>query len=323
MTNSMYSVCATSLSQMLRFDRTTVWQAFTALLMPVTEAAWPLGGVEGDGADFALANDANNAVRAVNELLDDGAQVSITTEDSGGANGLPVGTFLVSDTSAAALANVAQKYNVTFSAHSSTPTAKPLHPATIAVDTNVDLRFVLKSLGFSFGPIDATAGLEGYDVVVSGSTTGATGAIEDYVAAGGGYVGVGAGGVRGPLAGLLPVDVDVTTASDNNALVHATFREDGLVAAGFETDDYAFVYGPLWFTEVGQGVAVDASYGSQPDWYVCGYWRDRDRAMGRPAVVSGSYGAGRVVFVGFSPAFRAYPEGTYRLLANAIWYAME
>jgi hypothetical protein len=34
-------------------------------------------------------------------------------------------------------------------------------------------------------------------------------------------------------------------------------------------------------------------------------------------------GKGKVVYIGFAPTFRAYPEHTYRLLANAIWYGMK
>lgn len=37
----------------------------------------------------------------------------------------------------------------------------------------------------------------------------------------------------------------------------------------------------------------------------------------------GPAGSGKVVYIGFAPAFRAYPEGQFRLLANAIWYGMK
>jgi hypothetical protein len=29
------------------------------------------------------------------------------------------------------------------------------------------------------------------------------------------------------------------------------------------------------------------------------------------------------VYIGFEPAYRGYPEGQYRLMANAIWFGVK
>jgi hypothetical protein len=36
-------------------------------------------------------------------------------------------------------------------------------------------------------------------------------------------------------------------------------------------------------------------------------------------VISGARGVGEIVFIGFAPTFRAYPEHHFRLIANSIW----
>ena len=43
---------------------------------------------------------------------------------------------------------------------------------------------------------------------------------------------------------------------------------------------------------------------SDPDWFICGYWRDRSAVAGKPAVVSGTVGQGKVVYSG---SFAATP----------------
>jgi hypothetical protein len=320
MTNSMYSVCATSLPELLGFDRVIFAQPLTVPATPVTTATWPCGGVApGAGDRFLLAGDSNEAVRAVNGLLDSGATVKVTTSTTATA---PAGTFVISGATTSTLSGVASKYRVDLTPTTAAPTAtKTLHPVKLGVYATSDARWILDGLGFHCTTLGATSSLSGVDVVVGNRTALSASTLKTYVKGGGGYVGIGFDGTSGPLGNLLPVTLNVTNAYDNNALVKARFRNDGLVGAYFRADDTAFVYRPVWFTSVGAGVTVDAWYGSSADWYICGYWRDRAGAQGQPAVVSGTCGQGRVVYVGFEPAFRAYPEGSFRLMANAIWFA--
>jgi hypothetical protein len=322
LTNSMYSVCATDLPELFGFDRAIIGQPFAALLVRVSTADLPPGGVAGGaGTQYLLANDSNNAVAAVNELLDDGATIKITTAQSAG---VPAGTFVVSGVAPAALAAIGGEDHVTFTPTSAPPAdTKTLHTVKLAVDAGTDVKFVLRNLGFHVTSIGATASLAGYDAVVNSSNALNSSNVKAYVKAGGGYVGLGYGGAGGPLGNLLPVSINVTNAYDNNALVRAGYRSGGLVGADNSAADWAFVDRPVWFTSVGAGVSVDASYRSDPDWYLCGYWRDRAGAAGKPAVVSGAVGSGKVVYIGFAPTYRAYPEGQFRLLANAIWYGMK
>jgi len=323
MTNVMYSVCATSLPQLLGFDRAIFAGPFnTGSLTRVSTAAWPTGGLAaGDGEQYLMANDSNNAVRAANELLEAGATVKITTSTTAAA---PAGTFVVGGTTSSTLGAVATRNHVVVTPTTAGPTAaKTLHPVKLGVYGTADVRWILSGLGFDFTTLGATSSLSGYDVVLGNRTALSASNVKRYVQAGGAYVGVGYDGTSGPLGNLLPVTINVTNAYDNNAIVGARYRNSGLVGAYFKSQDYAFVYRPLWYTSVGSAATVEAWYGSDPDWFVSGYWRDRAGAQGKPAVVSGSYGTGRVVYIGFEPAYRGYPEGQYRLMANAIWFGVK
>ncbi len=91
---SMYSTCATNLTQLFGFDRVIVDEALGEIaLTPVTETA-PAGEVFGEGECYLLANESVEAVKMVNDLLDAGVTVEITTAASEAA---PLGTYVVVD----------------------------------------------------------------------------------------------------------------------------------------------------------------------------------------------------------------------------------
>ncbi len=68
----------------------------------------------------------------------------------------------------------------------------------------------------------------------------------------------------------------------------------------------------------------DAAYNDT--YFTAGFWQIGDPtgleiadAAGKPIVVHGMYGDGRVTFIGPMAAFRAHTEGSFRLLANAVY----
>ena len=318
LTNSPYSVVATNLPELLGFDRVAVKTPFAVTLVPVGDL--PTSAVP-QASQYVLADDTNGAVEAVNALLADGATVRITTA---AASGLPVGTFVVSGASHGTLTALSGEYHITFTPRVSVPVpTKTLRPPKLAVASDAATRSTLSGLGFDFTSIRATSSLTGYDVVVGSNTSLSASNVKAFVNGGGTYVAVGYSGMSGPLGNLLPVTLNVTNDYASNALVRARYDRSSLVGAYFAADDWAFVYRPVWFTSVGAATSIDARYRNDPDWYICGFWGDRAKAAGKPAVVSGAVGKGKVVYIGFAPTFRAYPEHTYRLLANAIWYGLK
>ena len=104
-----------------------------------------------------------------------------------------------------------------------------------------------------------------------------------------------------------------------NAIVEVEYNSGDAMAAGFPTDDYAFVYRSVWFTELG-GLDETAWIGDG-DFLVSGFWEEWETsgADGAPIVVHGQYGDANVALIGLNNTFRGHPENTFRLLGNAIF----
>ncbi len=303
----MYSVCATNLTQLFGFDRVAADEPLDDVpLAPVGDTAAP-GAVAGDGECHLLGNDSVEAVKVVNALLDAGVAVEITTAPCDAA---PLGTYVVRGAPLDLLEELAAAHRVRFTGAALPPETKALHDVKLAVAGGADTRFVLRELGFDFDVVGTDAALGDYEVFVNNSTGFTATKVKAYVTQGGGYVGLGYAGTASNLGRLLPVRFGATALSGANAIVRASFESESLVGAGFSADDWGFVSRPVWYTKLGPGVTVEARYGDQDDWYVCGFWAKRDAARGKPVVISGTRGAGEIVFIGFAPTFR---------VANSIW----
>lgn len=320
--SEMYDISAWQLPELWGFDAIPVDAPFDASLAGISKPNYPAGAVEGDGPAYVLPNNTNNSVKAVNELLKKGFAVQVATAQGAG---VPAGTFVIPAAQNGLkreLKSLAGEYHLTFTP-GDIPTAglETLKAARVAVYGDAAITFALRGLGFDVTPVTSTADLAGYDVLIGSASTTTGAAVKSFVQGGGGYVGIGRYGLSGDLGTMLPV----TWAyghSDDNGIIRARFRPEGEVAAYYAGNDYAFVYRPLWFESVGQDVEVDAWYG-QGDFFVAGFWPDREPAEGRPAVVSGTYGNGRVVYMGIQPAFRAHTEYTFRLLSNSIFSCLK
>jgi hypothetical protein len=95
------------------------------------------------------------------------------------------------------------------------------------------------------------------------------------------------------------------------------------VAAGYPADGFAFVYRSTWFTDW-DGLDVSASI-ADGDFLVAGFWPSwqTSGAAAMPIVVHGTEGASDVTLIGFDATFRAHPEESFRMIANAIYDGLE
>jgi len=315
--SSMYDICAWSLPRLWGCTATPVDKPVTAALVEVTGPIQAAASVLGEGPRYALDNDSNAAVRAVNAMLREGLAVFVDPDEDG--DEVALGDFVVAadrDT----VADVADRFRIDFeSCDVQDDGLKRLHSAKVAVSAPADVLFALRALGFDAAPLAADDSLAGYDALV-GADSGLEGTpVKQYVEGGGSYVGVGVRGMSGFLGRLLPVKWTAAGSADNG-IVRLDYVPGSVTAAGYTMDDFAYVYKPVWFTDLGDGVSVVARYDDDP--FVAGFWPGSETAAAAPAIVSGSCGKGDVVLIGVRPAFRAHPEHTFRLLANAI-YASE
>jgi hypothetical protein len=179
-------------------------------------------------------------------------------------------------------------------------------------------------------PADVTAGrLSGLDTLLvpdgpapaAYDALGADGrtALQKWVNDGGRYVGW-TGGTR------LAARLGLTTAVLRDAksdVPGSLFRVDvsgkSPLAQGVGATAWQFYISDTVMTEQDPArVAVSYPAATSPDWFVSGYQRGGEELGGTAAVVDEPIGKGRTVVFGGEPNFRAFSDGTAKLLFNAM-----
>jgi hypothetical protein len=305
---------------------------------PITKAGVPRGSFEGGkAAAYAYLPTSNAAVRATNELLDQGVALSRVEESfADGGRDFPAGAIIV-PADASLARRLANEYALDVSALKEAPDGLvSMRPQKVAVYNGADAGATeaLKQLGFSYDMVSSSAinggALDDYDVFINQgmrwNNLNADGraSFTDWYDAGGDYVGLAYRGRSVDFA----VDAGITTVaydyiSGNNAIVGIDYDVTDPVAAGYPEQGYAFVNGPVWFTAL-DGLDVAASI-ADGDFLVAGFWPDwrTSGAAGMPIVVHGEDGASDLTLIGFDAVFRAHPEESFRLIANAIYNGLE
>ena len=308
---------------------------------PIKSADRPEGEVVGspNPAAFAYLPTSNEAILATNGLLEKGESLSRAAQpfvDSDTYFG--TGTFVLPVDEAGDLAladELARRYGLQVFGLDEVPgDAYTLHQPLLAVLADEGTTWFLDTYGFDYHAI-STAGINGgldlsaYDLLLiqsalgEGLNRGGTAALESFFAGGGDYVGIGRVGVDASILFGLAPDVQYTSQS-GNGIVRVTYDPDDPVSAQYPEDSYAFVYRPTFFTDTG-GLPVSASMGAGDDFFVSGYWSgwDSSGAAGQPVVLHGTAGSSTVTLIGIDPTFRAHPEHTFRILANAIYSSLD
>jgi len=316
--------------------RVIVEDEFTVASSPVNKADKPAGSVTGRQAGgYAYEPTSIAAYQATNALIDRGVTVWRATaafEDRG--NSFGPGTFIVPADSSLA-SELANQHALDLFAISGPPaSAVVMEKQRIAVYADEYTRYALELLGFDFDTVstgDINAGVvENYDLFLNysrswnGLSNVGRASLTAFFAAGGDYVGLRVTGIGlAKSAGILDIDY-LSASSSNNAIVKVAYNTDDSVAGGFLENDYAFVYGPAWFTRLGAGVKSSAALGAG-DFVVSGYWVDwqASGAESKPVVVHGSSGDSDTTLIGLDSTFRAHPENSFRLLANAIYQGLD
>jgi hypothetical protein len=272
--------------------------------------------------------------QATNEMLRQDVPLYRTTapfEDSGRAFGSGM-VLLPGDSS---LANqLANRYALDLVGIDSVPpNAVQMYPQRIAVYGDSGVAHALEQLGFEYEMLSLSTDLDldNFDVFVNQSlrwsqlSGGGPAEFTDFFADGGDYISLGNRG-QGVGFALDAGIVDVDFAADpSNAIVRMSSVGDSDITSGFGTDSTVFVYRPVWFTRLGDGVEVAANYASD-DFLVAGYWPDwpTSGAAGSPMIVYSTHNdTGDSVLLGLDSTFRGHPEDAFRLLGNAIYHGLD
>jgi hypothetical protein len=301
-------------------------RALPVITVPVS-AARPTGGVSAaPGRDLLLTLASERDVRAANALLEQGIPARWTA----------TGSLVVPAEHRRAVATAAERYGVRFTAAPPNAGATTARRPVIAAAVAADELFTLRDLGFdvrtvSTAVLNGGADLAGVDVLLvssglsyAGLNAAARARVDTFLATGG-VVTRGATGARfNTDAGLLPVTA-VAGRGDANGVV-AVDNGPGLLGAGAMPN--AFVFSPLYFTNVGAGVTVEQRYRAGNP-LVAGHWLPNasgtggpQQAAGQASVVSGVAARGTTTALfGTEPLFRNHPKGTFAQVARAAFWA--
>jgi hypothetical protein len=306
----------------------------------VNKADVPKGSLEGGQAGaYAYLPTSIAAFQATNDMLNRGValyRASQSFEDDGRDFG--AGAIIVPNDPALANELANQWHLDVFSIAQIPEGAIPMRKQSIAVYGNAEVDYCLKTLGFAFDELsrnDLNAGMiSGYDVFLnyglrwSQLNGDGQASFTSWFDNGGDYVGFSYRGRPAQFAMDAGIaDVDYETLTSYNAIVKIDYTPGDSIAAGFRQEDYAFVYYPVWFTNLGDSVEVSATYGAG-DFLISGFWADwpSSGAAGMPAVVHGSNGDEGIqdfTLIGMDVTFRGHPENTFRIVGNAIYNGLD
>ncbi|MGE5720492.1 MAG: hypothetical protein ACM3XQ_11500, partial [Nocardioidaceae bacterium] len=175
----------------------------------------------------------------------------------------------------------------------------------------------------------ATGALDDVDVLVvpSGSDSTAASALgaagqqtlKEWVAEGGTLVTLRDSSRLATRLGLTSATYDNPTSDVPGSLVRVELDPASPLAQGVGETAYAmYEYDFVWTVADPSAAPVRYPSASDPDWFVSGFAEGEEQLHGKAAVVDEAYGDGRVVLFGFEPNYRAFTDGTAKLLRNAI-----
>ncbi|HET6562392.1 MAG TPA: M14 family zinc carboxypeptidase [Marmoricola sp.] len=175
-----------------------------------------------------------------------------------------------------------------------------------------------------------TGGLTGIDTLVipQGSESEAAAAlgeagqtaIVDWVEAGGTLVTLRQASRLAADLGLTSATYEDPTSDIPGSLIRMEIDRGNPLSKGVGRTAYAmYEYDDVWTTTKPGTVAARYPAAGDRDWFVSGFAEGEEQLHGTAAVIDEAYGEGRVVLFGFDPNYRAFTDGTAKLLTNALF----
>lgn len=311
-------------------DAVRVEDALAVQTVAIQAADPPQGSLSSSLAQmYAFQPTSLAAYQAVNALLEREAAVYRLDEAyAEGSLSLPASTFLIPGDPALAT-ELVTGWALDLVVLDSSPAALTLlHKPAVAVSGDSGVRVALDRLGFDVtfvSSYDLNQGaLAEYDLFINAGTSWSSlnvkgkAYFQSWLANGGDYLGLGRSGASlATQSGSIAASYSL---ADANAIVRVDYTPGGLLSAGFPAQGSAFVYYPVWFSDLGSDVVVAGSYASGA-FLISGYWPDwpDSGAAGAPVIIHRTSGESLITLVGLDITFRGHPEDTFRLLGSAIF----
>ncbi len=292
------------------------------------------------------------AYQAANLLLDKGFPVYRATagfQDKEQA--FETGTFIIPiwELSADLPAVLSQGFKLDLHSLGSVPeNAILLKDQAIAISEDPALAYCLDALGFDYEMLTddhinmaTLADIDRYDLFINSAIYWHVDpetpyaryydALDDngkavmtaFLESGGDYIGFYDVGCAFALeAGAVAAAISVV--EDHDGIIAIDYDAAHPVGAGYGHPSHAFVYGPTWFDNLGQGVSPVATVGTG-EFFVSGYWPGwrESGAAGMPIIVHGQKETQDTILMGIDPAFRGHPRGSFPVIANAIFSCLD
>jgi hypothetical protein len=303
---------------------------------PVIKAKAPKGSMDfRSGNYFAYQPSSIAAFQATNDFLALGITVFRATESfSDYYRTVNVGTFIIPK-DWALVSDLVKKYKLdVFTIRTLPTTAMQLTNQRVAVYADEGTTYCLRELGFAYDELttdnlNSGIDLSQYDVLIQSKkgwlnslNNNGKSTLKDFIEAGGDFIGAGSGGASfAESTGLFEITF---LGADGNGIVNIDYDPSAPVAAGFREDSYAFVYDPVWFSDLSATFEIVASL-DDGDFFVSGFWPDwkNSNADGKPIIVHAEENSQDITLIGSDPTFRGHPRDDFRVIGNAIYSGLE
>jgi hypothetical protein len=348
---AMYDISSYSFPELCGFNAIAVSKSFSATLSDVTEAPVLKGTLDtGTVKNYIMPVENNDAYIVANELVKDGVKVFRTSEVNG-AN--EAGSFVIPNTKGVTeklKALIADKAVALKSLDAVKGKLQPVKLHKVAVvgnDGGVATKF--KELGFDVTAVPYYSLNYGYDLEKNGfdalvltgteyfwgtdvdssgvewtlDEVGRNEVVEfakthDFIGAG--FAGAKLNEAAGKLTakfGFTGSEEDGQTAENGICLINAVQTDP--ISYSYGNNETVFAYAPIWFKDMNDQVVTAANF-AEKNMYKAGFWKDPAAAAGAPMILRDKSSQYDAVLFGIEPAFRGYTEGTFGLMANALYY---
>jgi hypothetical protein len=209
-----------------------------------------------------------------------------------------------------------------------------LDEGSTAIESSGWLRYLLDNVWrLPYRELDpaavAAGGLDGAEVLLvpdgsdsdAATALGAAGqqALVDWVKGGGRYVGWLGGTRLAAGLGITTATLAEPTSDIPGSLIRVRVDQDSPIGDDVGPFAWAFnAYDPVMRAGDPAHVAVAYPPAGHPDFFVSGFAAGEEELGGTAAVIDEPVGSGRAVLFSFEPNFRAFTDGTQRLLGNAV-----
>jgi|GEM_PF-201302 len=268
---------------------------------------------------YVIINSNNDAVRAVNELLNKGMKVELLLESG---NGYGKGDYLVSREAVETIREDHLLEVVPYKGD--TRKAALVKPRVAAPSATGHLTFALKELGF-----DISGNTSAANIIVTDANANVSAEIDS----GKPYVGIGGSAMRF-VRNTLGLEGFDYMSSGYEALMRCTVAQDSLITANYAEDSVIYNAKGGYISSVPEGAKVLTRINDDDSYFKAGWWPDTDvyegidygklEARGKALSITtgaGASGARLIVFAN-NLVNKAHPQNDWRMLANAVFTSL-